>query len=175
VNGLIFQKTVVWKCANFAFWLTNVLKGLAMISGICIFTFSLYITTSSYHLLSLTGMALIACVIVLLIKDELSGILDAFVWNYVKSSVLLKCVQGSFTHESGWMISDMPDSPKNGMSRFMSIFKATEHPKRVLKVIADDGESFAIGWDFRPLALSSDKSVQLTKGHRHQFVKQLFP
>jgi hypothetical protein len=120
-------------------------------------------------------MALIACVIVLLIKDELSGILDAFVWNYVKSSVLLKCVQGSFTHESGWMISDMPDSPKNGMSRFMSIFKAMEQPKRVLKVIADDGESFAIGWDFRPLALSSDKNVQLTKGHRHQFVKQLFP
>jgi len=120
-------------------------------------------------------MALISCVIVLLVRDELSGIFDAFVWKHVKASVLRKCVQGSFTDESGWMISDRPDSANNRMSRFLSHFKGIEQPKRVLKVIADDGESFVIGWDFRPLALSSDKSIQLINGLRHQFVEHLFP
>jgi hypothetical protein len=40
--------------------------------------------------------------------------------------------------------------------------------------MADDGESFVIGWDFRPLALSIDMSTVMVKGHSQRFVKQLF-
>ena len=174
VNGLIFQKTVVWKWANFAFWLANVVKGLAMIFGICTFTFSLYITAGSFHLVSLTGMVLIACVIVLLTKDELSGACDAIVWDLIRSRLLRGCIQGSFTDESGWMITDNRVESARGVTRFLSMFKAVNHPKRVLKVMADDGESFVIGWDFRPLALSIDMSTVMVKGQNQRFVKQLF-
>jgi hypothetical protein len=175
VNGLIFQKTVVWKWANFAFWLANVVKGLAMIIGICAFTFSLYITAGSYHLISLTGMVLIACIIVLLAKDELSGAFDAIVWDHIRSRVLRGCIQGSFTDESGWMITDKRTDSIRGLPRFMSMFKAGYHPRRVLKVVADDGESFVFGWDFRPLALSIDTNSVMVKGHSLRYVKQLFP
>ena len=174
VNGLIFQKTVVWKWVNFAFWLANVFKGLAMIVGICTFTFSLYITASSYHLLSLTGMVLIACVIVLLAKDELSGAFDAIVWDHIRSRVLRGCIQGSFTDESGWMITDNRTDSTRGLPRFLSMFKAVNHPRRVLKVVADDGESFVIGWDFRPLALSIDTNTVMVRGQIQRYVKQLF-
>lgn len=174
MNGLIFRKTVVWKWATFAFWLANLLKGLAMICGICLFTFSLYITAGSYHLVSLTGMVLIACVIVLLIKDELSGLFDALVWDYCKARVLHNCIQGSFTAVSGWMVTDRREESKRGLSRFLLLFKSSNHPKRVLKVIADDGERFIIGWDFRPVAMHSDDSIEQTKGNTLRFVKQLF-
>jgi hypothetical protein len=174
VNGLIFQKTVVWKWANFSFWLANVVKGLAMILGICIFTFSLYIVAGSYHLLSLTGMVLIACVIVLLAKDELSGSFNAIVWDQIRSRVLRGCIQGSFTDESGWMITDNRVESTRGLPRFLSMFKAVNHPRRVLKVVADDGESFVIGWDFRPVALSIDTSTVMVRGQSQRFVKQLF-
>ena len=174
VNGLIFQKTVVWKWANFAFWLANVVKGLAMIFGICTFTFSLYITAGSYHLLSLTGMVLIACVIVLLAKDELSGAFDAIVWDSIRSRVLRGCIQGSFTDESGWMITDSRVESTRVLPRFLAMFKAVNHPRRVLKVVADDGEIFVIGWDFRPLALSIDTSSVMVKGQSQRFVKHLF-
>jgi hypothetical protein len=54
------------------------------------------------------------------------------------------------------------------------MFKAVNHPRRVLKVVADDGESFVIGWDFRPLALSIDINAVMVKGHSQRYVKQLF-
>jgi hypothetical protein len=54
------------------------------------------------------------------------------------------------------------------------MFKAVNHPRRVLKVMADDGESFVIGWDFRPLALSIDTNTVMVRGQIQRYVKQLF-
>jgi hypothetical protein len=119
-------------------------------------------------------MVLIACVIVLLAKDELSGAFDAIVWDHIRSRVLRWCILGSFTDESGWMITDNRTDSIRGLPRFLSMFKAVNHPRRVLKVVADDGESFVIGWDFRPLALSIDINAVMVKGHSQRYVKQLF-
>ena len=172
--GLIFKKSLVWHVANSAILAAGFLGGVAMVVAISLVTFSLYIVTSAAHLLSLPGMAVLSCALVLLARDELSGSWDAFVWQNVRIAAIKTCIRGRYTYQSGWLIADMDTPPKAAFMRFIARLSPGKRPARVIKVMADDGEAFVVGWDVRSIPMRTDGGVSHPNGQSFRFVKHLF-
>lgn len=174
MSGLLIRKTIVWHTVRVALAMIGTIATVAMIIGICFVTYALYVITSTQHLLSLPGMAILACAIVLMARDELSVSFDDFVWTRLQSSTLQKCISGSFTTESGWLVLAQPKQPVTGIRRLKRIFGGHRRPLRVLRVVADDGEEVYIGWDFKTMLSQSDGHVKLSDGEIYEYVKQMF-
>lgn len=171
--GLIFKKTVVWHLVNALLGVAGFLGGLALIVGIGLVTFTIYIVTGSAHLLSITSMAILACTLVLLARDELASTLDEVIWNNLKTYALRSCVRGGFTCQSGWLVADTDASTYTFFKRFLSRIHARKYPIRVLKVIAEDGECFVISWELRPMPMSTDSAITLPSRQKVHFTQYL--
>ncbi len=172
--GLLFKKTLVWHVAHIAIVAAGLLGGVAMVVGISLVTFALYIFTSAAHLLSLPGMAVLACALVLLAKDELSESWDAFIWHNVRLVAIKACIRGNFAHQSGWLIPQIDGHPKAAFMRYVARLSPRKKPLRVIKVEADDGEVFIVGWDIRPIPMRVDGGIVHPNGQSFRFEKQLF-
>lgn len=172
--GLTFKKSLIWHLAQSAILAVGILGGAAMVIGISFVTFTLYIVTGAAHLLSLPGMAILACAVVLLARDELSGIADAFLWQKFRISVIRTCIRGSFTYQSGWLIAENNNAPTVAFTRFIARLIPNKKSVRVMKVTADDGEVFVVGWDVRPLPMHDDGVIWHPNGQKFRFVKHLF-
>ena len=172
--GLLIRKTFVWHVVRAVLAMVGAIATVAMMIGICFVTYTLYVITSTQHLLSLPGMAILACAIVLMARDELTISFDDFVWTRLQSSTLQKCISGSFTTESGWLVLHQPKQPVTGIRRLIRIVGWHKRPLRVLRVVADDGEEVYIGWDFKSMQSQIDGQVKLSDGKCYKYRKQLF-
>ena len=174
MGGLIFKKSLAWHVANTAILTAGFLGGMVMVVAISLVTFAMYIVTSAAHLLSLPGMAVLACALVLLARDELFDSWEAVVWQNIKVVGIKACIQGSFSHQSGWLIAEMNAPPDIAFLRYIARLSPRKKPIRVIKVVADDGEMFVVGWDIRPMPMHTDGNVLYHKGQSFRFEKQLF-
>jgi hypothetical protein len=174
VAGLIFKKSLVWHVAYSAILTAGIFGGVAMVTAIGLVTFTLYIVTSAAHLLSLPGMAVLSCALVLLARDELSGSWDAFIWQKLKIATIKSCIRGSFTYQSGWLIAEMDTPQKAAFMRFIARLTHSKKPIRVVKVKSDDGEVFIVGWDVRPMPMRADGAISHPSGQSYRFEKHLF-
>lgn len=168
------RKTIVWHAVRAALAMIGAMATVVMIIGIGFLTFTIYVMTSAQHLLSIPGMAILACAIVLMARDELTTSFDDFVWTRLQSSTLQKCISGRFTTESGWLVLAQPKQSSTGIRRLLPILGGHKRQIRVLRVIAGDGEEVFIGWDFRTMHSQSDGQVKLPDGKCYDYVKQLF-
>jgi len=174
VAGLIFKKSLVWHVAYSATLTLGFLGGVAMVTAIGLVTFTLYMVTSAAHLLSLPGMAVLSCALVLLARDELSDSWDAFIWQKLKIAAITSCIHGRFTYQSGWLIAEMDTPQKAAFMRFIARLTHSKKPTRVVRVLSDDGEVFIVGWDVRPMPMRADGRISHPNGQVFRFEKHLF-
>lgn len=147
---------------------------ITMIIGIVLLTFTIYVVTSAKQLLSLPGMAILACAVVLMARDELTASIEESIWVRLQASTLRSCISGWVACESGWLIFSQPREPSSGIRRFLRFTGGNKRPLRVLRVVADDGEVMFIGWDIKTMYTESDGQVRLPDGKRYNYVKQSF-
>lgn len=169
--GLLIRKTIVWHAMRAALAMIGAMATVVMIIGIGFLTFAIYVMTSAQHLLSIPGMAILACAIVLMARDELTTSFDDFVWAGLQSSTLQKCISGSFKTESGWLVLAQPKQPLAGIPRLVRFLGGRKRPIRVLRVVGDDGDEIYIGWDFRTMPAQSDGQVKLPDGTCYVYEK----
>ena len=154
--------------------MSSTIATVAMIISIGFVTYTIYVVTSAQHLLSLPGMAILACAIVLMTRDELAVSIDDFIWSRIQASTLRKCISGSYQAESGWLVLALPKQPRSPIRRFLRSVGGQKRQVRVLRIVADDGEEVYIGWDFRTMHSHTDGQIKLPDGKCYEYVKQLF-
>ena len=171
--GLIFKKTVVWHLVNALLTLAGFLGGIALVIGIMLVTFTIYVVTASVHLFSVTAMLILACTLALLARDELSSSVEELIWCTLKTRVMESCISGTYTTQPGWLVLDSNESQLPFL-RFMSKLRSSRYPLRVIMVTADDGECFLVGWDLRPVPVSAGHQITLPNRQVARFTEQLF-
>lgn len=172
--GLLVRKTIVWHTVRLALAVTGILVAAVMLIVIGCVTFSIYVMTSTHHLLSLPGMAILACALSLLARDELAVLTDDFIWINVQVPTLKTCISGQYASESGWLVNAEGKHPLSGIRRVVRLLKGFKRPVRVMRVVANDGDVSFIGWDFRTMHIESDDNVVMSDGTRYSYVKHLF-
>lgn len=119
-------------------------------------------------------MAILACAIVLLVRDEVAGTFDESIWTHLYCVVLRGCIVGKFTYESGWLVSFDVEAPRSRISKFVNKFGGRRQPRRVLHIISDENEELYVGWDMRPIYSCGDGIAKSPNGKSYRFSKQLF-
>lgn len=171
----MLRKTFVWLVWRVVFAIAAVASMIAMIVAIAFVTFTLYVLTSAHHLLSLPGMAILACAIVLMARDEMSNMIESALWSRVQAGALLTCISGHVENESGWLLLMESKDQHKGFQRVRQFFSGYRRPVRVIRVIASDGDELYIGWDCKSFPLQSNGQVKWRDGRWYTFSKQLFP
>jgi len=154
--------------------MSGTIATVAMIISIGFVTYTIYVVTSAQRLLSLPGMAILACAIVLMTRDEISINIDDFIWSRIQASTLRNCISGSYQSESGWLVLAPPKQPISAVRRFLRSVSGQKRHIRVLRVVSNDGEEVYFGWDFRTMHSYTDGQIKLPDGKCYEYVKQLF-
>lgn len=171
----MLRKTFVWHIWRVVLAIAAFASMIAMIMAIAFVTFTLYVLTSAHHLLSLPGMAILACAVVLMARDEISYMIESAVWSRVQAGALLTCISGHVENESGWLLVVESKDQQRGLQRVRQVFSGYRRPVRVLRVIASDGDDLYIGWDCKSFPLQSNGQVKWRDGRWYTFSKHMFP
>lgn len=126
-------------------------------------------------MLSLPAMAILACAVVLLVRDEVANLTLDYVWNFITVPVLTQCVNGSSLIEDGWWIQSDISGPKRSMlSRIQAMLAPRGKASRALRLKTSDDETFVLLWNLKPIPLDVHGHFIDPKGIKWEFSKQMF-